>query len=101
MTTLVCIAGFANLLLSDQMNLLQHSWLEILYLNLVFRSCPYSGTINFAEDLKVNADMAVTLNIPSELGTLTRKLCKKFTHLGVSKEEFVLLKAITLCNIGK
>ncbi|XP_041351476.1 steroid hormone receptor ERR2-like isoform X2 [Gigantopelta aegis] len=93
------VPGFANLLLSDQMNLLQHSWLEILYLNLVFRSCPYSGTINFAEDLKVNNDMAITLNIPSELGTLTRKLCKKFTHLGVSREEFVLLKAITLCNI--
>ena len=38
-------AGFAGLTLSDQMNLLQHSWLEINLLNLVYRSSPYHGVL--------------------------------------------------------
>ncbi|KAK6182532.1 estrogen-related receptor gamma isoform X3 [Patella vulgata] len=93
------VPGFTSLNLSDQMNLLQHSWLEVLCLNLVFRSCPYSGYLCFAEDLKVSNDLVKTYNVPPEFDNLTRKLCKKFTLLGVSKEEYVLLKAITLCNI--
>ncbi|KAK7103500.1 estrogen-related receptor gamma-like isoform X3 [Littorina saxatilis] len=93
------VPGFANLSLIDQMNLLQHSWLEILCLNLVFRSCPYNGTVCYAEDLRVPAEMVETYNIPPELDSLTRKLCKKFTYLGVSREEYVLLKAIILCNV--
>lgn len=70
-------------------------------LSLVFRSCPYKGQICFAEDLQISEEMVETLNFPSELDALVRKLSKKFTHLNVSKDEFVLLKAITLCNIGK
>ncbi|KAH9519531.1 hypothetical protein Btru_002942 [Bulinus truncatus] len=93
------VPGFSNLSLVDQMMLLQHSWLEILMLSLVFRSCPYKGQICFAEDLQISEEMVETLNFPTELDLLLRKLCKKFTHLGVTKEEFVLLKAITLCNI--
>uniref|UniRef100_A0A2C9K795 Uncharacterized protein n=1 Tax=Biomphalaria glabrata TaxID=6526 RepID=A0A2C9K795_BIOGL len=93
------VPGFSNLSLVDQMMLLQHSWLEILMLSLVFRSCPYKGNICFAEDLQISEEMVETLSFPTELDLLLRKLCKKFTHLGVTKEEFVLLKAITLCNI--
>ena len=83
------------------MNLLQHSWLEILCLNLVFRSCPYKGSIRYAEDLCVSEDMVETYNIPPELDSLTRKLCQRFTFLGVGREEYVLLKAIILCNVGQ
>ncbi|XP_012945466.1 estrogen-related receptor gamma, partial [Aplysia californica] len=93
------VPGFSSLSLVDQMMLLQHSWLEILMLSLVFRSCPYKGHICYAEDLQVAEDVVDTLKIPAELDSLTRKLCRKFTHMNVSKEEFVLLKAITLCNI--
>lgn len=93
------VPGFANLQLIDQMNLLQHSWLEILCLNLVFRSCPYNGAVCYAEDLRVTEDMVEAYSIPPELDGLTRKLCHKFTYLGVSREEYVLLKAIILCNI--
>ncbi|XP_059157529.1 steroid hormone receptor ERR2-like isoform X2 [Physella acuta] len=93
------VPGFSALSLVDQMMLLQHSWLEILMLSLVFRSCPYKGQICFAEDLQISEEMVETLNFPSELDALVRKLSKKFTHLNVSKDEFVLLKAITLCNI--
>ncbi|RUS86260.1 hypothetical protein EGW08_006002 [Elysia chlorotica] len=93
------VPGFSGLSLVDQMMLLQHSWLEILMLSLVFRSCPYKGQIVFADDLHLSESMVETLGFPAELDSLVRKLCKKFSHLKVSREEFVLLKAITLCNI--
>ncbi|CAG2199454.1 ESRRG [Mytilus edulis] len=77
------VPGFCNLSLSDQMNLLQHSWLEILCLNLVYRSCPYTSYIRFAEDLQLTPDES--------------KQCQ-FHQYGCYKEEYLLLKAMTLCN---
>lgn len=95
-----CFPGFCNLSLSDQMNLLQHSWLEILCLNLVYRSCPYTSYIRFAEDLQLTPDESKQCQCSLELDNLTRKLAKKFTNMGVTKEEYLLLKAMTLCNTG-
>lgn len=92
--------GFCTLSLSDQMNLLQHSWLEILCLNLVFRSCPYNGYLKFAEDLQLSVDECKLCHCSPELDGLSRKLAKKFTEMEVTKEEYLLLKAMTLCNIG-
>lgn len=94
-------AGFLNLSLSDQMNLLQHSWLEILCLNLIFRSCPYNGFLKFAEDLLISPEDSKVCMCSTEFDNLTRKLCKKFTGLGVTKEEYLMLKAMILCNIGE
>lgn len=93
-------SGFLNLSLSDQMNLLQHSWLEILCLNLIFRSCPYNGFLKFAEDLLISSEDSKLCMCSTEFDNLTRKLCKKFTNLGVTKEEYLMLKAMILCNIG-
>lgn len=92
--------GFCTLSLSDQMNLLQHSWLEILCLNLVFRSCPYNGYLKFAEDLQLSVDECKLCHCSPELDGISRKLAKKFTDMEVTKEEYLLLKAMTLCNIG-
>ena len=83
------------------MDLLQRSWLEILCLNLVFRSCPYDGYVRHAEDLCIPVELVDTYKIPKQLDSITRKLCEKFTDLGVTLEEYVLLKGIMLCNIGK
>ena len=83
------------------MNLLQHSWLEILCLNLVFRSCPYNGYLKFAEDLQLSVEECKICQCSPELDSLSRKLAKKFTNMGVTKEEYLLLKAMTLCNTGK
>ncbi|XP_048737503.1 steroid hormone receptor ERR2-like isoform X1 [Ostrea edulis] len=93
------VPGFCTLSLSDQMNLLQHSWLEILCLNLVFRSCPYNGYLKFAEDLQLSVDECKLCHCSPELDGLSRKLAKKFTEMEVTKEEYLLLKAMTLCNI--
>ncbi|XP_052766916.1 steroid hormone receptor ERR2-like isoform X1 [Mya arenaria] len=93
------VPGFASLSLSDQMNLLQHSWLEINLLNLVYRSSPYHGILRIAEDYKLTSEQAEKYGCSRELDTLTRKMCKKFTSLNITREEYLLLKSIILFNI--
>nr|AXP83841.1 estrogen-related receptor gamma [Sepia latimanus] len=93
------VPGFASLPLGDQMNLLQHSWLEILCLNLAHRSCPYNHFLKFAEDFKIDQEQAAnTYGCSPEMDNLSRKLASKITSLGVTKEEYILLKALILCN---
>lgn len=93
------VPGFSSLSLSDQMNLLQHSWLEINLLNLIFRSSPYQGTLRMAEDFHLTVSDAERYKCSMELDTLTRKMCRKFTSMGITCEEYLLLKSIILCNI--
>lgn len=93
------VPGFSSLSLSDQMNLLQHSWLEINLLNLIFRSSPYKGTLKLAEDLNLTVGEAERFKCAMELDSLTRKMCRKFTSMGITREEYLLLKSIILCNI--
>ena len=83
------------------MNLLQHSWLEINLLNLIFRSSPYQGTLKLAEDFHLSVGDAERYNCAMELDSLTRKMCRKFTSMGITCEEYLLLKSIILCNIGE
>lgn len=51
---LYLFVGFINLPLCDQMNVLQNTWLDVLCLNLAFRSTPYTGLLVFADDFKVS-----------------------------------------------
>lgn len=93
------VPGFSSLSLSDQMNLLQHSWLEINLLNLIYRSSPYQGILKIAEDFKLTAEQAEKYGCSKELDLLTRKMCRKFTSLNITREEYLLLKSIILFNI--
>ena len=39
-------------------------------------------------------------NIPRDLNTVSRRLAKKLTSLGITREEYVLMKAMILLNPG-
>lgn len=82
------------------MNLLQHSWLDILCFNLSYRSTPYNGQLVFADDFKLSQEKASLFKSPVDFDHLSRKLAKKVTLLGVTSEEYVLIKALVLCNPG-
>jgi len=97
----VCCAGFVNLALPDQMNLLQSTWLDIICLNLVYRSVPYSHRLVYADDFKCNEEEAARFGSPPELDAVSRKLAKKLTDLNITKEEYVVLKAMLLLNPGE
>jgi len=57
--------------------------------------------IQVAEDFKLTAEQAEKFGCSKELDTLTRKMCKKFTSMNITREEYLLLKSIILFNIGK
>lgn len=94
------VAGFINLPLTDQMNLLQSTWLDVLCFNLAYRSTPYKGVLVFADDFKCTESESKKFGSPTELDTVTRKLAKKLSDMMITKEEYVLMKAMLLLNPG-
>ena len=101
MTLYPGITGFINLPLADQMNLLQSTWLDILCFNLAYRSVPYKGLLVFADDFQCTEEDSARGGSPPDLDNLTRKLARKLSTLGITKEEYVLMKAMLLLNPGK
>ena len=94
-------AGFTNLELRDQMNLLQSTWLDILCLNVAYRSSPYKGVLVYADDLKLTTDDAAKYSMHVEVDAMARRLARKLTELEITKEEFLIVKAMLLVNPGK
>uniref|UniRef100_A0A0K8TSL8 Putative estrogen receptor-related receptor n=1 Tax=Tabanus bromius TaxID=304241 RepID=A0A0K8TSL8_TABBR len=91
------IPGFPDLPLNDQMRLLQATWAEILTLQLVYRSIPYFGKLVFATDFWLNERTA------KECGALEffahcEQIADRLERLSLKKEEYYLLKALTLSN---
>ena len=82
------------------MNLLQSTWLDILCLNLVYRSVPYSGRLVYADDFKCTEEDAIKFGSPLELDSVARRLARKLTDLNITREEYVFLKAMLLLNPG-
>ena len=99
--TLSLLVGFLSLSLSDQMVLLQSTWLDIQCFNLVYRSSPYQGILVFADDFKCSEDDAIKMGSPLEYDSVSRRLAKKLSRLMITKEEYVLMKAILLLNPGE
>ncbi len=82
------------------MNMLQSTWLDILYFNLAYRSVPYKGYLVYADDFRCTEDEAKRLGAPAELDMVMRKMAKKLTELNISREEYVLMKTMLLLNPG-
>ena len=93
-------SGFINIALSDQMNLLQSTWLDILCFNLAYRSTPYKGQLVFADDFKCSEDQASRYGSHCEVDAMARRLARKLTELGTTREEYTLMKAMLLVNPG-
>ncbi|KAI0207956.1 hypothetical protein LSAT2_007370, partial [Lamellibrachia satsuma] len=87
----VCLsAGFLSLSLSDQMVLLQSMWLDFQCFNFVYCSSPYQG---IQED-------TIKMGSPLMYDAASRQLVRKLMLLNITKEEYVLMKAILLLNLG-
>lgn len=92
------VPGFGSLPLPDQMKLLHGTWLDIICLNIAFRSVPYSGVIKYAKDFQLSEDHSDMLCMPRDLDLVTRKMIEKMTRLKVERAEYLLLKAMLLFN---
>lgn len=100
------------------MRLLQVSWAEILTLMLAFRSIPFTGRLYFATDFWLDERSAkecgatelynhVIINFIPIVLTLTSivndylqciQITQRLEKISASKEEYYLLKALTLSN---
>uniref|UniRef100_A0A8C5QS35 Uncharacterized protein n=1 Tax=Leptobrachium leishanense TaxID=445787 RepID=A0A8C5QS35_9ANUR len=91
------IPGFSSLSLSDQMSLLQSVWMEVLLLGVVFRSLPYEDEVVFAEDFVMDEESSRSVRL-SDLCSCILHLVRKYRLLRMEREEYVMLKALTLTN---
>ncbi|KAI0207958.1 Estrogen-related receptor gamma [Lamellibrachia satsuma] len=92
------VPGFLSLSLSDQMVLLQSTWLDIQCFNLVYHSSPYQGILVFADDFKCSEEDAIKMGLPLAYDAASRQLARKLSLLKITKEEYVLMKAILVLN---
>ncbi|ESO03994.1 hypothetical protein HELRODRAFT_79507, partial [Helobdella robusta] len=92
------VPDFSTLSLQDQMNLLRSTWLDIVCLNVAYRSLPYDGDIIFADDLKLTEGDACVYGVPGELDRVIRRLIRKLAEVKVNYDEYLLIKALLLFN---
>ncbi|KAJ6638731.1 Steroid hormone receptor ERR2 [Pseudolycoriella hygida] len=91
------IPGFIDLPLNDQMKLLQVTWAELLTLQLAHRSIPYNGRLNFAKDFWLDERSAKECGAV-ELFNHCVQITQRLERLSARKEEYFLIKALTLSN---
>ncbi|XP_065359957.1 steroid hormone receptor ERR2 [Calliphora vicina] len=91
------IPGFVELQLSDQMNLLQVTWPEILTLQLIFRSLPFNGKLCFGSDLWMDELLAKECGY-TEFYYHCLQVAQRLERISVRREEYYLLKALILTN---
>lgn len=116
------IPGFTDLVLNDQMRLLQSTWAEILALSISYRTQQaYNSNVSggsssgvssssksataptklvFAADFIMEQVDAIECRA-EEMFAYCLQLQRRITPLAITKQEFVLLKALLLVNVGQ
>ncbi|XP_015439932.1 PREDICTED: steroid hormone receptor ERR2 isoform X2 [Dufourea novaeangliae] len=91
------IPGFSTLALNDQMRLLQSTWAEILTFSLAWRSMPNNGRLRFAQEFTLDERLARECHC-TELYTHCIQIVERLQRLGLTREEYYMLKALILAN---
>jgi len=91
------VPGFTELTLNDQMRLLQATWAEVLTLSLAFRSLGGGGRLAFGSDFGLDEKQARDTGV-LDLYLSCMMVVERLERTGVTKEEFMLLKALVLVN---
>uniref|UniRef100_A0A1B0FKQ8 Estrogen-related receptor n=1 Tax=Glossina morsitans morsitans TaxID=37546 RepID=A0A1B0FKQ8_GLOMM len=91
------LPGFTDLPLNDQMKLLQISWAEILTLQLLYRSLPFSGKLYFATDVWMDEQLAKECGY-TEFYYHCVLVAQRLERIAPRREEYFLLKALILAN---
>ncbi|XP_068615511.1 progesterone receptor-like, partial [Brachionichthys hirsutus] len=93
------LPGFRNLHLTDQMTLIQYSWMNLMVFSLGWRSFQNvtSEYLYFAPDLILSQEQMRRSPI-YDLCLAIQFIPQEFANLQVSREEFLCMKAIILLN---
>ncbi|KAK9521186.1 hypothetical protein VZT92_021015 [Zoarces viviparus] len=93
------LPGFRNLHISDQMTLIQYSWMNLMVFSLGWRSFQNvtSEYLYFAPDLVLSQEQMRRSPI-HDLCLAIQFIPQEFANLQVTREEFLCMKAIILLN---
>ncbi|KAM9358795.1 progesterone receptor [Symphorus nematophorus] len=93
------LPGFRNLHITDQMTLIQYSWMNLMVFSLGWRSFQNvtSEYLYFAPDLVLSQEQMRRSPI-YDLCLAIQFIPQEFANLQVSREEFLCMKAIILLN---
>ncbi|XP_068172637.1 progesterone receptor [Antennarius striatus] len=93
------LPGFRNLHITDQMTLIQYSWMNLMVFSLGWRSFQNvtSEYLYFAPDLILSQEQMRRSPI-YDLCLAIQFIPQEFANLQVSREEFLCMKAIILLN---
>ncbi|XP_030621072.1 progesterone receptor [Chanos chanos] len=93
------LPGFRNLHISDQMTLIQYSWMNLMVFSLGWRTFQNVTTdyLYFAPDLVLSQERMRRSPI-YDLCLAMQLIPQEFANLQVTKEEFLCMKAIMLLN---
>ncbi|XP_075956862.1 progesterone receptor isoform X2 [Anarhichas minor] len=93
------LPGFRNLHISDQMTLIQYSWMNLMVFSLGWRSFQNvtSEYLYFAPDLVLSQEQMRRSPI-YDLCLAIQFIPQEFANLQVTREEFLCMKAIILLN---
>ncbi|XP_022617230.1 progesterone receptor [Seriola dumerili] len=93
------LPGFRNLHITDQMTLIQYSWMNLMVFSLGWRSFQNvtSEYLYFAPDLVLSQEQMRRSPI-YELCLAIQFIPQEFANLQVTREEFLCMKAIILLN---
>ncbi|KAL2096683.1 hypothetical protein ACEWY4_008831 [Coilia grayii] len=93
------LPGFRSLHISDQMTLIQYSWMNLMVFSLGWRTFQNvtSEYLYFAPDLILNQERMRKSPI-SDLCQAMQVIPQEFASLQVTREEFLCMKALMLLN---
>ncbi|KAL7879023.1 hypothetical protein AOLI_G00099970 [Acnodon oligacanthus] len=93
------LPGFCNLHISDQMTLIQYSWMNLMVFSLGWRSFQNvtADYLYFAPDLVLSQDRMRRSPI-YDLCLAMQYIPQEFANLQVTREEFLCMKALVLLN---
>ncbi|KAL6115806.1 pgr [Pungitius sinensis] len=93
------LPGFRNLHITDQMTLIQYSWMNLMVFSLGWRSFQNvtSEYLYFAPDLVLSQEQMRRSPI-YDLCLAIQFIPQEFSNLQVTREEFLCMKAIILLN---
>nr|APA19936.1 estrogen receptor alpha [Petromyzon marinus] len=94
------IPGFTAIGLSDQVQLLECCWLEILIVGLIWRSIDRPGQLHFAPNLILGREDARNVEGMLDMFDMLLVTVSRFRELHLRREEYVCLKAMILLNSG-
>ncbi|XP_013404578.1 estrogen receptor isoform X2 [Lingula anatina] len=94
------VPEYCSLTLNDQVHLLECSWFETCFFRFTYRCIPFPGKLYIGPNFIIDIQMVNAMGFKG-YGAQMMSFVERLRELKVTKEEYVLLMALTLFNPDK